>query len=172
MVFKIFNCQLKIEFSFVLLLAVALLTGVNRLLYVLLFAVLHETGHLVALLLFGGKPERITIAFYGIGLKHTAHFKRWQEWLFLLSGIGVNALLSILRVHPEINLPLLIINALPVYPLDMGRALALYLPYRICRVLSVVVLLSMVTAALLMRNWSLGLIAAYIFLFSLKEELS
>lgn len=171
MVFRCWGCRLKIEFSFVLMLAVSLLTGSDRLLYVLLFAGLHEAGHIVALLIFGGKPDCITLAFYGVGLKHHAVLKRWQEWLFLLAGISVNAVFAALRIYPDINGPLLLINAMPVYPLDMGRALSLYLPYRFCRVLSVVILIALATAAILLHNWSIGMIAAYLFVFSLKEDL-
>lgn len=171
MVLRCFGCRLKIEFSFMLMLALSLVTGTQRIVYVMLFAALHELGHIVALLLFGGRPETLTLAFYGVGLRHSSPLKRWQEWLFLFAGIAVNAFLAALQIHPEINLPLLLINALPVYPLDMGRALALYLPYRVCQVLSVIIFAALVGGALLTRNWSLGLIAAYLFVFSLKEEL-
>lgn len=149
----------------------ALLANVPQLCLMLLFAALHELGHLLLLLLFGGKPERLTLAFYGIGLRHTSCLNRWQEWLFLLGGIGVNGLLAALHIHPEINVPLLVINALPVYPLDMGRALSLYLPYAFCRVLSAVMWCGLVIAAVLLRNVSLGMLAGYILVFSLKEDL-
>ena len=171
MVLRIFNCQLKIEFSFVLMLSVALLTDNGTIAALLLFASLHEGGHLLLLLFFGGRPERITLAFYGVGLRHSSLLKRWQEWLFLLGGIAVNAVFVAANIHREVNGPLLLINALPIYPLDMGRALRLYVPYRFCRVVSCLFLLGMAVSAVLLKNVSLGLIAVYILAFSLKEDL-
>ena len=162
---------MTVSFSFVLMLCAALLTGAPQLGWLLAFAALHEGGHLMLLLLFGGKPDSITLAFYGVGLRHSARLTRLQEWLFLLGGIGVNAAFVLLNIHREINLPLFLINAVPIYPLDMGRALRLYLPYRFCRALSAAVLAAMVISAVVLRNASLGLIAAYIIVFSIKEDL-
>ena len=155
-----------------LMLSFALAIGTPQLLWVLLFASLHELGHLLVLCLFGGKPARLTVAFYGVGLCTASRLNRWQELLFLLAGIGVNALFFSLRIHPEVNGPLLLINALPIVPLDMGRAVSLFLPYRLCRAVAVAFFILLVAAAVWLRNLSLAAIAGYILVFSLKEELT
>ena len=171
MVFKIFHCKFKIEFSFILLVAFALLGNADNLLLLLLFASLHECGHLLLLLLFKGKPDSLTLSFYGIGLRHSCLLERYKECIFLLGGIAVNGIFAVLNIHREINLPLLVINALPLYPLDMGRAIALFIPYKICRVISALFLTAMIISSIVMQNVSLILISLYIIVFSIKEDL-
>jgi len=171
MVFYFGKCRVIIEFSFVLMVSFSMLTGTQTVLRILLFASLHECGHIVLLLLFGCTPDRLTLAFYGIGMAHSGTLNRCQECLFLLGGIAVNGLMALLGIDTEINLSLLLINALPLYPLDMGRVLALVLPYRVCRVITVCFLILLLIGAAVLKNISLLFIAIYITVFSLKEDL-
>ena len=171
MVFSVFHCKIKLSFSFILMLSFSLLLGSEKLLSVLLFASLHELGHLSLLLLFGGRPDTVTLAFYGIGMTHSVPLSRSREVLFLTGGIAVNLLFILLHIERDINAALFCINALPLYPLDMGRVMALYLPYRLCRFISVLIPIILLTAGLFLKNISLLLIAVYMIAFSFKEEL-
>ncbi len=171
MVFYINKTKFTIEFSFILIIAFSMLFSSQRVLNIILFASLHEAGHIAALYLFGGKAEEIRLAFYGIGLKHSSDLKHYQELIFLLSGIIVNLTFLALGIHKDINLVLFIINALPVYPLDGGRALSLVLPYKACKIISIFTVTAIILYAVITMNISAFLIAAYIIIFSLKEEI-
>ena len=171
MVFNINGTKLRLEFSFILIIAFSMLFNAEKVLKIMLFASLHEAGHITALYLFKGRADEINLAFYGIGLKHSSRLTPLRETVFLLSGVAVNLLLCIAGVQRDINLPLLIINALPVYPLDGGRALSIILPYKACRVISLITVTGILLYAVITLNISAFLIFIYIVIFSLKEEI-
>ena len=178
MVFKAFGVRVKIEFSFLLMLAFSLVAENEALFYLLLFSALHEAGHLCCLLLFGKNPDCLTVAFYGIGLKHSARLRLWQELVFLLGGIAVNAFFIALNVQKEINLALFLINALPLYPLDGGRIIklvlnrlfALSISDAVFKAISAVLIAVLVALSIIYKNISLALISAYIIVYSLNNS--
>lgn len=90
----------------------------------LIAALLHEMGHLLASAFLGGKVRRIVIGAWGIQLQ--ADFScRWQSGLAILAGPAVSLLLVFLYPeHPSVaiwGLMQCLVNLLPLYPLDGGR---------------------------------------------------
>ncbi len=104
----------------------ALLLEADNLLELLIFSSLHEIGHLAALYISGGKADEIKLSFYGFAIKYSVKLKRNREFLVLLAGPAVNLVLFIL-FRNGINLMLFLFNILPIYPLDGGRILNLYM---------------------------------------------
>lgn len=92
-------------------------------------------GHIISLYLFGGKIDELKISYYGIGMKYSSKLSFRREIIFLMSGILVNLFFAIFNINRNINIALAIINALPIYPLDVGRIVKLtinrYAPYNI-----------------------------------------
>ena len=172
MVFKIFGVKIKIEYSFLLLISFLLAFGAKDVLYVLLFASLHETGHLLLLYAVGGKAEKITLSYYGIGLIHKSRLGKMREIIFLCGGCAVNLLFSLLNVKREINLPLFLMNILPIYPLDGGRILKLIFGFREkpFRIVSAVFLFTLIAFSVYERSLNLILISLYLAIFSFNEE--
>ena len=127
MKFRLFDIEFEISFLFFAIVCIALFANNYDFLYVFLFSSLHELGHILSLYLLGGKADKINVSFYGIGLKHSSVLTVSKEVVFLLSGIAVNSVFAILNLRRDINLALIVINALPIYPLDMGRCLKLVL---------------------------------------------
>lgn len=174
------DVKVQIEYSFVLIISFFLLLGNYSMMYVLLFSALHELGHIALLYALGGKADKITVAYYGIGLKHQAKFTVGKEILFLLGGILVNGAFAIFNVHRQINLSLLLINAMPIYPLDGGRVIKLllysafdlalsdklFLAVGICSIIAIII------AAVIYGNLSLALIAFYLIIYSLNNSLN
>ncbi len=132
----------KISFSPMLLLVVIshiLITGSFMSLWTLGFALLHEVGHLLMMLLFHDRIARIRFQSFGICIEaqNAMDVDYEQEILIALAGPLVNGVVSLvcsalylfwrqsdlLYLFCLVNLALCIVNLLPLYPLDGGRVL-------------------------------------------------
>lgn len=171
----IHEVKITLHFSFILFLATCMLTGEMTVLFVIAFASAHEAGHIMALYLLGGKADSIDITFLGIGMKHSTRLSYSKELIFLLSGIAVNSIFCISGFFTDINGALMLVNALPVYPLDGGRALkialnrvmGLGLSDRIFQTISTVVIVLLFAYALYTINICLIAITVYVTAFSI-----
>ncbi len=169
------DVRITLHFSFVLFFAACMLTGETTVLFVIAFASAHEAGHIIALYLLGGKADSIDITFLGIGMKHSTRLSDSKELIFLLSGIAVNSIFCIFGLFTDINGALMLVNALPVYPLDGGRALkialnrimGLGLSDHVFRTISTVVIVLLFTYALYTINICLIAIAVYVTAYSI-----
>ncbi len=178
MKFYINNAQIKIEFSFILIISASLIFENYNLIYVLLFSALHELGHIVLLYILGGKADSVTIAYYGIGLKHSSNLSYGREIIFLLGGITVNLLFALLDIYRNINLSLFIINALPIYPLDGGRVFKLMLcslfdislSDKLLTISGIIFITLIIITAVIRGNISLALIAVYLIIYTLNRS--
>ena len=179
MKFKLFDVDFEVSFLFFAVICTALIANNYDFIYVLLFSSLHELGHIISLYLLGGKADKITISFYGIGLKHSSDLPVSKEILFLLSGILINLLFVMFNIKRDINLALLVINALPIYPLDMGRCTKLVLEkyfdvrvsYFLMYALSGVAIVLLVGYSICCKKFSLLIISAYLAYWLLRGNL-
>ena len=178
MVFYISKTEIKLEYSFLLIIAFALLMKNSNILFVVLFSSIHELAHLISLICFNGKAKQITLAFYGIGLKYDYSFGFIEELIFLLSGVFINLIFGVFDINRDINYSLALINVLPIYPLDGGRALKLILNKvfsvnisdRVFRFISICVIISLIAYSISVKNISIILITIYILIFSFNNR--
>jgi stage IV sporulation protein FB len=176
--FHINNVEFKIEFSFLLLIALSYFLQNKNVIYVILFSALHEIGHIIMLYILGGKAQKITIAYYGIGLVHKSRFNDFKQILFLLSGVSVNLIFALLNIKRNINLALFLVNILPLYPLDGGRAFKLILNNifgiiisdKIFITFSIIIILLLIIVSIYLKNLSLVLIVIYIIIYSINNS--
>ena len=97
-------------------------------LYALIFSLLHETGHLLAMVYFGCIPDSIVFGMSGIKItKKELSLSPIQECVTALSGPFVNLIMMLIfsfcmkSLPFVINTGLLIFNLLPLKNLDGGR---------------------------------------------------
>ena len=161
----------KLDFSFLIVLSFAVFYGYESTISIILFSMLHEIGHIAALLLFRVKPDLIKISFYGIGLKYKSNLSKAKEFIVLICGPLIN-LIFFLILRDDINLILLLINIFPVLPLDGGRILKLALPrcYRAVSLFFIIVLCCLSAYLFIEYHiFSLILISVYLVAFNINE---
>ena len=104
-----------------------LLFPVRFLVGVLLAALIHELGHLLALKIAGGRVLSIRLRSFGAKIE-AAPMSPGRTALCALAGPAAGALtIFAYKTFPELALAGLVqtvFNLLPVYPLDGGRALS------------------------------------------------
>ncbi len=113
---------------------------------IMLFALIHELGHLLAGLLMGMKPEKIELMPFGVSISFKIKVEEYnkkikkgnmleiKKILVALAGPLTNFIIIIITSNINIelfkaliiiytNFLIMIFNLLPIYPLDGGRIL-------------------------------------------------
>lgn len=122
--------DISLSFSFFAIIALAAACDAGAVMISLLCCMMHEAGHLLAMLRFGAKPKGI--CFYGGGIKITAsplQMSTAREAAVLLAGCAVNACAFAvcfaagrgMSEFAAANLLLCAFNLLPFRRLDGGK---------------------------------------------------
>lgn len=113
---------------------------------IMLFALIHELGHLLAGILMGMKPEKIELMPFGVSISFKIKVEEYnkkikkgnmleiKKILVALAGPLTNFIIIIITSNINIelfkaliviytNFLIMIFNLLPIYPLDGGRIL-------------------------------------------------
>ena len=124
---------IKIDWKILIFLSLFLVTGQSKTYAIIMaFALVHETGHLIAGMLLGLRPQKMRILPFGASISFEYCNKtNLQKLIIPLAGPITNALIAIIMLFmPEFtdrtliiysNILIAIFNLLPIYPLDGGR---------------------------------------------------
>ena len=138
-----FKIDLKIFLFFILF---YFTKQVESYVVIILFAIIHELGHLIAGLALGMKPESIKLMPYGLSLSFKLIPKDYNKKvgegnlleikkvivaaagpltnlliILIVSYINLNLFSNIMIIYA--NFLIMIFNLIPIYPLDGGRIL-------------------------------------------------
>lgn len=138
--FKLFNCIIKINFSFLLLLTLALYLNKKNFLLLIISAVIHELSHIVAMLLVKIPIREINVSAFDFEIKKNIEDTN-KTFFVLIAGPICNLLIFLLffmfrstiffndtfKIFVINNLFLFLLNILPIYSLDGGQILYYFL---------------------------------------------
>ncbi len=132
--FKVKNTEIYLSFTFFAVLLVLLCVGQLRIcLYSLVSSLIHETVHIIFILIFSGGISSITISGFGANIKRTNDdlLKPSKEAIISFSAPVINLIVSLVlyliyekhTIFGTINMIIGIFNLLPYYTFDGGRGL-------------------------------------------------
>lgn len=195
--FKIKDLLIKIDFLFVAVITIFLITDkTNFSVIALLACIIHELGHLLMFFLVGFCPTELSFELTGIRLiKPTSRLSVSKEIAVLLAGSVTNFIffvalcyttteISLISVFAVTHLIVGIFNLIPLKSFDGGKILELFLlklftiktAHSICTVVdftAITTLLVVSTYTLFFRefSWTLMVLSVYLFIAALANLL-
>ena len=157
----------------------------------MIFAFIHELGHLLAGILMGLKAKGIDIMPFGVSINFEDYSNKYiaKKIIIAMAGPLVNIIIVILGVYnnweEEIiysNILIGLFNLIPLYPLDGGRILkyimqlatnskeAEMMTYKLSNILIIILTLISSIGILFIQNIGIVLILAYLWVLIIQEN--
>lgn len=188
-----FKTTVSVKFSFLATVALLTLSETSASVFMsLMSCFLHETGHLLAMFLFGVDVKKIIL--YGAGIKIIRGYslkEKKKEFIILISGCLMNIIMFLLffllkgdsfKTFAVINLVTAIFNILPIKSLDGGAILLLLTEekphlFAFVNILTTLIIPLFVVVFILLFsrfriNPSLVISGVYFFVFSVMDNFS
>lgn len=135
MKFKVKNTEIYLSFTFFAVFLILLCVGQLKIcLYSLVSSLIHETVHIIFILIFSGGISNITLSGFGANIKRTNEdlLTPLKEAVISLSAPVFNLLISFVSFlickkstpFGAVNMVIGLFNLLPYYTFDGGRGLS------------------------------------------------
>lgn len=178
MTLQISKITVKIDFWFVAIITLMLILFPESLAAVCFgMCILHEAGHLTAMLICGKKAEEIDLGYFGMRIVTDKRFlSPFREAVVAFAGPFVNLVFSVLFYAfgkndiATVNLSLGIFNLLPVTMLDGGHIISTFFPdSKLHRKLSLACACGLLTVGIFVavytkENFTIMIVALYLLL--------
>lgn len=126
--------SIKLHYSFIIFIILGLLTGfINKIFILFILLLLHEFGHVFLCRIYNRKIKKITFFLFGgiIEYDELDNVSLLEDFFIYIAGILVNLVIMFMlpknSLIYDLNLQIILFNILPIYPLDGGRLLELFL---------------------------------------------
>lgn len=195
MQFKIKRSTIVVDYLFFFMLSFLLLFNSKATLVVLLLSILHELGHIAALICCGGEIKLLKLSSFGmVMVPYDNNLSLVQEIVFVLAGPAVNLAITLATLPFDnesvaqisaLSFLLGAFNLIPVSSLDGGKALSNFLllyfneetVVKIMRGVTVVLLIVLAFVGLIMlkinhHNYSVLLIVVYLTILFINKPMN
>ncbi|MBR3836277.1 MAG: site-2 protease family protein [Clostridia bacterium] len=176
MTLRILKLKLSVDFWFVAVITLMLvLFPESKAVFCFIMCVLHEAGHLLAMLICGKRADEIQLGYFGMKIVADKRFlPPIKESIIAFSGPLVNLILFPLFYtsgkadYAVINLGLAFFNLLPVTMLDGGHIISAFFPdSKLHRKLSIVCALALLVIGAFIgiytkENFTIMIVALYL----------
>lgn len=157
----------------------------------MVFAFLHEVGHLIAGILLGLKVKSINIMPFGVSINFEDYSNKYiiKKIVIAIAGPLVNLIVVLLGMYNAweddiiySNILILMFNLIPLYPLDGGRILKYILQiatnskeaetitYKLSNTLIIILTLISSIGIVYMKNIGVLLILGYLWTLVIREN--
>lgn len=157
----------------------------------MLFAFIHELGHLIAGIILGLKVKNINIMPFGVSINFEDYSNKYviKKIIIAIAGPLINLILVILGICNEweediiySNVLIGMFNLIPLYPLDGGRILkyivqltsnskeAEIITYKLSNTLIIILTIISSIVILLIQNIGILIILGYLWMLVIQEN--
>ena len=157
----------------------------------MLFAFIHELGHLVTGVILGLKVKNVNIMPFGVSINFEDYSNKYiiKKIIIAVAGPIINLAIVILAIYNEwgediiyANMLIGMFNLIPLYPLDGGRIMKYVvniisnskeaddLTYKLSNILIVILTLISSVGILLIQNIGIVLILGYLWMLVIQEN--
>lgn len=184
MIFRILKTSVRIDFWFIAVITLMLVLFPESLAAeCFLMCILHECGHLTAMLVCGKKAEKIDLGYFGMRIVTSKRFlSPSKEAAIAFSGPFVNLVISLIFFLTgrtdiaTVSLALAVFNLLPVTMLDGGHIISAFLPdSRLHKALSLVCAIALLGIGIFValytkENFTIVIASLYLLVGVLSEK--
>lgn len=157
----------------------------------MLFAFVHELGHLITGICLGLKVKKINIMPFGLSINFEDYSNKYiiKKIIIAIAGPMINLIIVMLGIYNSwddqivySNILIGMFNMIPIYPLDGGRILkyivqlkynlkdANIVTYKLSNALIIILTLISSIGVLLIKNIGIILILGYLWCLVIKEN--
>lgn len=161
--------------------------------YLMLFALIHELGHLFTGIMLGLKPKALKIMPFGVSIVFKTYeeerYVQFKNLIIAAAGPAVNAFILVIGIILNLktniiyaNLLITIFNLIPIYPLDGGRIAKAILSLKkgekraqeiIIKISNVsIIILTFLTSIIILyyKNIALIFVISYLWILTIKNN--